>query len=336
MGENRKNVHLQEDLMYTDAGNRYGIYQIIRGGVMDNYKFMRMDYVEASGGKVDKTGYRLVYMDRLEAGETLDSLYEKFNLYHPADYTGHSLSVSDMVVLRQDGKLRAYYVDSFGFAEVPGFMQEKIWELENALADMKEAAIKIGDWYLGIQEVDEGYDYSIYQSDYHLKDGGVYDNPDETMINVLRYVIEDDLELSMENAELIDYEDLMEKVEEVERTEIVAMQDSVKQQKKDVWLQFYVAECDEFHHLKGYDVYDTLEEAALNYRILREDARKVYLGNALGIIYHDENDPIFDESGARIYDLDETPVDIKKWWELENSRTYYEFFKKNQLLFERD
>lgn len=108
------NEHLQENLMYTDNGNRYGICQIIRGSAMDEFRFMRMDYVEASGGNVDKNCYQLVYTDRLAAGETLDSLYEKFNLNHPVDYTGHSLSVSDIVVLRQDGSLTAYYVDSFG------------------------------------------------------------------------------------------------------------------------------------------------------------------------------------------------------------------------------
>lgn len=97
--ERKDNVHLQEEHMYKDTENRYGIYQIIRGSLMDDYKFMRMDYVETSGGKVDKNGYQLVYTDRLKTGETLDSLYEKFNLYHPEDYMGHSLSVSDVVVL---------------------------------------------------------------------------------------------------------------------------------------------------------------------------------------------------------------------------------------------
>ena len=127
-------------------------------------------------------------------------------------------------------------------------------------------------------------------------DGGVYENPEETMFQILRLVVEDDLKLNMENAELIDYEELMEKVEEVEYAAITARQQDGNNQKKDIWLEYYVAECEEFHHLKGYEVYNTLEEAALNYRILREDMRKVYFGNALGIIYHDNEDPVFDGS----------------------------------------
>ena len=289
------NSHLQEDLLYTDTEDRYGIYQITKGGIMDDFKFMRMEYVEAAGAVVDKNGYQLVYTDRLEAGETLDSLYEKFNLYHPEDYRGHSLSVSDVVVLRREGQLKAYYVDSFGFTDVPDFMREKLWELEKTLSGMSEAALKVGDYFIGIQEAEEGYDYSIYRHDHSLLDGGIYDNPEETMVNVLRFIVEDDLKLNLEHAEVIDYETLMEKVEEVEHAAILASQASA-QEKKDIWLEYYVAECEEFHHLKGYEVYDSLEEAALNYRILREDGRKAYLGNSLGIIYHDNSEPIFDES----------------------------------------
>lgn len=294
--ERKDNVHLQEEHMYKDTENRYGIYQIIRGSVMDDYKFMRMDYVETSGRKVDKNGYQLVYTDRLKTGETLDSLYEKFNLYHPEDYMGHSLSVSDVVVLRQNGMLKAYYVDSFGFAEVPGFMQEKLWELENQIAGKDCAAIKIGEYYIAVQEIDEGYDYTIYHQNFHLMDGGVYDDLGESMINVLRAIVENDLEMDIENAELSDYDDLRDKATEIERELYGSIQDKHEKQKKDISLEFYVAECDEFHHLKGYEVYDTLEEAALNYRILREDFRKAHFGNALGIIYHDNKDPVFDGS----------------------------------------
>ena len=162
------NVHLREDLLYIGTEDRYGIYQITRGSIMDDFKFMRMEYVEAAGAVVDKTGYQLVYTDRLETGETLDSLYEKFNLYHPEDYRGHSLSVSDVVVLRREGQLKAYYVDSFGFTEVPDFMREKQWKLEKALSGMQEAALKVGEYFIGIQEAEEGYDYSIYRQDYTL------------------------------------------------------------------------------------------------------------------------------------------------------------------------
>ena len=61
----------------------------------------------------------LIYSDKMLYGDTLDSLYEKFNIAHPADYTGHSLSVSDIVVLNENGNVKAYFVDSISFRELP-------------------------------------------------------------------------------------------------------------------------------------------------------------------------------------------------------------------------
>ena len=58
--------------------------------------------------------------------DTLNSLYEKFNINHPQDFTGHSLSVSDVVVMRKNGECKAYYVDSFGFTELPEFIHERL------------------------------------------------------------------------------------------------------------------------------------------------------------------------------------------------------------------
>ena len=73
------------------------------------------------------------FIDSLKPEETLDSIYERFNLHHPADFRGHSLSVSDIIVLHQDGVDTAFYVDSFGFKQVPEFTAanplEKVEEL---------------------------------------------------------------------------------------------------------------------------------------------------------------------------------------------------------------
>lgn len=63
-----------------------------------------------------------LHMDRLQPGESLELLYEKFNIAHPADYTGHSLSVSDIVVLNYHGDVKAYFVDSLSFLELTDFM----------------------------------------------------------------------------------------------------------------------------------------------------------------------------------------------------------------------
>ena len=70
------------------------------------------------------------YQGKLKPGETLDTLYERFNLHRPEDFTGHSLSVSDVIVLESVGDKKAFYVDSFGFCEVEDFFAEKLERAE--------------------------------------------------------------------------------------------------------------------------------------------------------------------------------------------------------------
>lgn len=138
--------------------------------------------------------YKLVYMGELAElqgqtqSETLEAIYTKFNIDHPADYKAHSLSVSDIVVLHENGENTAHFVDSFGFTELPKFMltlEGKENEIET------ELAVHIADRYILMHECDEGYDYSILNEQYHLLDGGVYDNPDITIQRAMDMVIAD-------------------------------------------------------------------------------------------------------------------------------------------------
>ena len=87
--------------------------------------FENLEHLQNRGLSVDAANYEAVYTGKLEEGTTLDDLYEKFNIDHPADYKGRSMSVSDVVVLHQNGENKAYFVDSFGFSEVPEFLKEK-------------------------------------------------------------------------------------------------------------------------------------------------------------------------------------------------------------------
>ena len=113
---------MREQILERDA-DRYEIYQIGEESPAGDYKFMGLDFVHDHGLSVRKEDYELVYTAPLKAEETLDSLYEKFNIEHPADFTGHALSVSDVVVMHQGGEDHAWFVDSFGFAEVPEFLE---------------------------------------------------------------------------------------------------------------------------------------------------------------------------------------------------------------------
>ncbi len=114
--------------------DRYSIYQLDHEKTQAHtLSFASYSEVQKMGMAVNPGNYTCVYYDTLKPGETLDSIYERFNLYHPADFRGHSLSVSDVIVLHQSGVDTAYYVDSFGFKQVPEFTAhnplEKVEEL---------------------------------------------------------------------------------------------------------------------------------------------------------------------------------------------------------------
>ncbi len=91
---------------------------------------MGTDYLKKQGFSVEYDDYQMVYNDVLGENETLDSLYEKFNIGRPFDFTGHSLSVSDVVVLKQGGEITAHYVDSFGYTELPEFFSQRERKME--------------------------------------------------------------------------------------------------------------------------------------------------------------------------------------------------------------
>lgn len=103
----------------------FSIYQIKSGDETRDYRFEPFDRLQATGRSVDRANYDLVYTASLDSKTTLEDIYRTFNIDHPADFKGHSLSVSDVVVLHQRGKDTAHYCDSFGFQQVPEFLREK-------------------------------------------------------------------------------------------------------------------------------------------------------------------------------------------------------------------
>ena len=102
----------------------FSIYQLRNGGSTRDYRFEPYDRLQAAGLSVDKANYTEIYAAPLAAGTTLEDLYRTFNVDHPADFKGHSLSVSDVVVLHQNGQDTAHYCDSVGFQQVPEFLRE--------------------------------------------------------------------------------------------------------------------------------------------------------------------------------------------------------------------
>ncbi|MEH2960214.1 YodL domain-containing protein [Candidatus Merdisoma sp. JLR.KK006] len=113
----------EAQLLYGNE-SKFGIYQLKDSAETRDIRFMDMDYLEKEGIPVSRENYTLVYTGELKEGMSLENIYTKFNIDHPADFTGHSLSVSDVVVLHQDGENTSHYVDSVGYREIPEFTKE--------------------------------------------------------------------------------------------------------------------------------------------------------------------------------------------------------------------
>ena len=107
------------------AQPNFSIYQVPRGPEGRDFRYRSYEGLQADGLSVDRKNYQLVYTAPLDKNTSLDEIYHRFNMEHPTDYTGRSLSLGDIVVFRQDGKQTAYYVDSVGYREVPEFFKEQ-------------------------------------------------------------------------------------------------------------------------------------------------------------------------------------------------------------------
>ena len=108
-----------------EQGDTFSIYQLKRGDETRDLRFEPYDRLQAAGQAVDRANYELIYTAPLAPDTSLEDIYTRFNIDHPADFKGHSLSVSDVVVLHQYGQDTAHYVDSFGYKEVPEFFKEQ-------------------------------------------------------------------------------------------------------------------------------------------------------------------------------------------------------------------
>lgn len=120
-----------EEEMFRGNGDRYAIYHVDEDTPGKQHLFMNMAMVKEDGITIDADNYKCVYSGRLHENEKLDDLYAMFNDNPPADYKAHSMSVSDVIITNRGGDMQAYYVDRFGFAELPDFaaQREKILDI---------------------------------------------------------------------------------------------------------------------------------------------------------------------------------------------------------------
>lgn len=117
----------REQAFLDSTGDTFAIYQLKRDDATTNLRFMNSEWLRSKGLEPQRDNYDLVYTGALNPSErqidTLEQIYQVFNLEHPADFTGHSLSVSDIVALKQDGVISCHYVDSVGYTELPRFLK---------------------------------------------------------------------------------------------------------------------------------------------------------------------------------------------------------------------
>lgn len=153
--------------------NTFSIYQLKGGDETLDYRFEPLDSIHRNGLSVDPANYELVYTAPLAERDSLEGIYTRFNMDRPADFTGHSLSVSDIVVLHQDGQDTAHYCDRFGFSQVPEFLQERQPELTpDALETGETVRTPRGSFYVTAmsREQMEAAGYGLH----HQSDDGKY------------------------------------------------------------------------------------------------------------------------------------------------------------------
>ena len=233
---------LKEANLLLGTRRTFGIYQIRDDSPGENYAFMNMSFIESHGVQIKKEDYKLVYVGELSGNMSLEDIFERFNIDRPEDFRGHSLSVSDIVVLNDGKKVTAHFVDSISFEQLDSFLN-----LEEQL--LSELAYEVGERYFAIQ-----------------KSQGEY-KP-------------------------------LAKVEELEEANYNMIDNVLNNMppKKEPYLEYFAAECDEFHDMGAYEKSTDVNQIAAVYEKYREHPKTAYLGCSMGIIYRDPEDSYYDEA----------------------------------------
>ena len=304
---------LKEANLLLGTRRTFGIYQIKDDSLGENYAFMNMSFIESHGMQIKKEDYKLVYVGEFLGNMSLDDIFERFNIDRPKDFRGHSLSVSDIVVLNDGEKVTAHFVDSISFEQLDSFLN-----LEEQV--FSELAYEVGERYFAIQRTEEGYDYSFYDEDFRLMDGGVYENDEISIEEAAEELLEDE----GWTGERIrgDYDQLMEKVEEMDEIVMAEIQNSQGEYKplakveeleeanynmidnvlnnmppkKEPYLEYFAAECDEFHDMGAYEKSTDVNQIAAVYEKYRENPENAYRVCSMGIIYRDPEDSYYDDA----------------------------------------
>lgn len=158
------------------AQGKFQIYQLPGGEKYHGVRFEGLDRLKAEGVQLNKDDYELVYegiVGEFRGNATIEGIFTQFNTNHPEDFRGHSLSVSDVIVISLDDKDTAYYCDSFGFTEMPEFFLEKERTQEKSAPSVADLAVGDIIMYDGVRrEVEKISEKSISMKDLDAPDYG--------------------------------------------------------------------------------------------------------------------------------------------------------------------
>lgn len=256
------------------SNNTYRIYQLKSDDELWQYHFENLESLKDHDLKVEGKNYELKYEGEWKEGMHLEGIYTKFNIDRPEDFTGHSLSVSDIVVLNRDGKETAHFVDSVGFVEVPEFFLES--EVEQEIEE--KAVDSIEEQTVGIEDGDEIIDLG------------------------------DDREAIL--AEIRGSKEIEVPETEVQAAEAkdTSGQD-VQKQKPEVEITLTVAECGEFHNMgEFYESIPTVDEAiAIFEKISPERMNGI---PAIGINLHREGEEKYEDDCIDFADAKHIYLDV--------------------------
>ncbi len=204
---------------------KYSIYQLKSGAEYYDYHFSNSDYMEKRGYVPNYADYDMVYtgdLSDIQGNNKLEAIYEKFNIAHPEDFTGHSLSVSDIVVIEENGEQTAHFVDSIGFTKMPDFFLERKnnivvdipkYNLTLDFSEINSVSLKeeqqnyIDGLDSNGHEAKDNYDIGTKTNRYYAHDTELYVHNSEygTMPTTIDTMIEDIEQFLDKSLELTDY-----------------------------------------------------------------------------------------------------------------------------------
>ena len=307
---------LTEEEILHGKEDAYGIYQINRKGAGRDYAFLSFDSLRSKGKVPERTEYQLVYSDILGVDENRDSLFTKFNIAHPDDFTGHSLSVVEQITESTKGFTAEGHFGTWHSIQMQEFHNEKFFQMRHdefgeQVADIivneqgqviaedlwhgfsPEAMKLIGEYLLSkslYQKKEAAYllpDNGYFMI--HETDGGY----DYTFYNhefkELDGGVYDNPEVSIAEAteDILNDEGIT--IENIRETDYEQLEQDIEEAEYIVKVDFYVAECSEFPSLGEYHEGLTLDEAIKIYEKIPEERMHGRKGIGIDLHFPEEN-----------------------------------------------